>query len=80
MKTFEKYQMQKLRNCLCSISDGLLYLWVRWPGGRILSPWLRDIVDSGWHRIVVPACQPMQPGEPVLQPYAIVDFLPPVRD
>jgi hypothetical protein len=53
---------------------------VRWPGGRILSPCLRDIVDSGWHRIVVPACQPMQPSEPVPQANAIVDFITPVRD
>jgi hypothetical protein len=26
IKTFEKYQMAKLRNCHCSISDGTVYL------------------------------------------------------
>ncbi len=30
--------------------------------------------------VVVPARQPMKPDEPVQQPYAIVNFIPPVRD
>ncbi len=43
----------------------------------IVSEW-----GNSWlrHRLVVPAWQPMQTGGPVRQPYAGVNFIPPVRD
>ncbi len=44
--------------------------------GQILSSWLLDTRQL-WHRFVVPA---RQPGGPVRQPYAGVDFISPVRD
>ncbi len=76
-KGVQSAQLCKQRSVLCLSTPGALYpsVSLSMVQSALYSQSLTGEYRWHRHRVVVPARQPMQPGGPVRQPYAGVDFM-----